>query len=629
MDPAASQSRAGESLDSEDSQTKRPTNLEPWIVNLLLDYEKPDTKEDEQYGHVQKVLNDAKDLNLDGKCPAAVLRIADGHHYIRAAVADNALQATPLCQSLSGYSSIVGQFIVLKKYRVCFRKATKVEDCEFYLALSCFQVAAMRRRQEMKQRDCNQVPSVLKRIKELWQKTFAMQPWYNNSASGFSQILQELEEDELDTMKQNVRDCLDLFSSTHQLNSEQLAVYPETKWQVERKRDKGHQNTFMVPAKFLVISAENEEILRKSYPQKKCQDASDTSSCSQGDDKSSASFVSEESGSPNGSLENPWDIFPGMTLTSSSNKSGTPPGPSHAQQVLLARTAEEEAPCSSSCTPDFLEPCSSEHVEPTAFPSHKKALLKESACQDSTPLEPNTVHETSKRADSNESIPCAQPLKNSYSDATMYSPGHPSLVNDASRGPLSEKTVEGNAKGLKKNKATEAMEGAPATGGKAVAKKRKRVILDEDNYETFTIPTHARQKAARQTCTRAFPKSNKSDKMVVWKPPLNFVSTSKKSRTEEIQAQHHPAMESNRDQHLCRCTERRHERERNQGAAGGTNGCPKQQIGAPEEERVRRLPFHVTYEPPTPEVCSQVRSTRISRALLRWACWVFTNAQGR
>nr|XP_008115908.1 PREDICTED: uncharacterized protein LOC103280044 [Anolis carolinensis] len=640
MDPAQTHKRRCESLGSEDSPTKRPTYLEPWIVNLLLDYEKPDTEEDAQFGHVLKVLNDAKDLNLDEKRPAVVLRIADGRHYIRVVVADNALQGTPCCLSLSGYSSIVGQFIILKNYRVCFREATKVEDCEFYLTLNCFQVTSMRRR-EMQQRDCNQEPSVLKRIEELWQESFSLQPSYN-SESSVSEILHEIKEDKLDTLKRKVQDCLNLFDSTNQQNSEQLAIYPETKWQVARKQDKVHKNTFMVPAKFLIIRPKNEEILRKAYPQKNCQDASDTIRCIQGDDKSSASSISAESESLNDSLENPWDIFPEMTLTSS-DISSTPPGLPHTQQVLLASPAEEEAPCSSSCTPDFLESCAhpfhcnSEQVEPTdavspvAFPSHKKVLLKESICPDSIPLELNTAHKTYKKPDSNESIPCGQPLRNSSSDATMYSlsPGHPSLVNDTSRGLLSENTVEDNTKDLKENKVTETMEGALATGGKAVAVKLKRMILDEDNHETFTTSTHARQKAARQTSTRALPNSNKSDKVLVWKPPLKFVSTPKKSRIEEIQVQHHPAMESNRDQSLCRRTERLQEYERNQEAAEGTNGRPKQQIGAQVEERVRRHPFHVTYEPPTPEVCSQVRSTRISRALLGWACSVFTKGQGQ
>ncbi|XP_042293559.1 uncharacterized protein LOC121914302 isoform X2 [Sceloporus undulatus] len=621
MNPEPPKGLPGGSLDREDNQRKRSwlNYVEPWIVNLLREYKAPQAREDGQFGHVLKVLNDGKTLPPGEECAAVVLRIADKSHYIRVVVEARALQMTTRSLPQAGFSNIVGQFIILQNYTVCFKEATNVEDCEFYLTLSCFRVIPIKK-EEMKQQDCNREPSVLQRIKELWQKSFALQPLHNSAPSSVSTVLQEMKEDKLNTLKQNVKDCLGLLDSINQLNSEQLAEYPETKWQVERKQDKVHQDIFTVPAKHLVISAENEEILRKCYPQ-------------------------TESESLDGSLGNPWDICPAMTLTSSSDISGTPPGLPHIQEMPLARTAEEETQCSSSCTPDFLESCahrfhcnseqikSAEAVSPPLFPSQKKASPKEPDCCDSIPLELNNAHNTSKMPGTYESIPCCQQLKNSHSHTTVsgLSPVNLPMVNDSSLGPLLENTLEDNMHCLCKNKmvVTEAKGETLDRGRKGVAVKRKQIILDEGKHEVFTTPTHTRQKSVGYPSTKAFVESNTLDKVRDWKLPLEFVSTPKKSRTEKTQVQHCPTVESNRVQHLYKYTETHQEKERKQGTAEGTTGNPEQQIGVQEQERVRRPPFCGTYEPPTPEICSQVRSTRISRALLGWARWVFSNLEGQ
>lgn len=53
-----------------------------------------------------------------------------------------------------------------------------------------------------------------------------------------SQVLKEVNQDQLSTLKQNAKDCLNLLGPTKLLDSEQLAVYPDTKWQLERKQNK-------------------------------------------------------------------------------------------------------------------------------------------------------------------------------------------------------------------------------------------------------------------------------------------------------------------------------------------------------------------------------------------------------
>ncbi|XP_044275777.1 uncharacterized protein LOC123018074 isoform X2 [Varanus komodoensis] len=616
-----------ESLDSEDSQTNRhkPTYLEPWIVNLLLEYDKTETREDGQLGHVLKVLNEARAVNHNKHGPAAVMYIADGSHYIQVLVTPKAAEMTKFSLPQSGFSSIVGQFIVLQNYRVCFKGAAKVEDCEFYLTLECFRVMPMKR-QKTRPKDCNQEPSVLQKIKQLWQKGFAMQLWPSSEQPSVSEILREIKQDQLSTLKQSVEDCLSLLDPS-KLDSEQMAVYPDTKWQRERREAKLQRDTFTVPAKLLVISAENEAALSKSYTPKTSQAVHDTGESSQDDDQSTASFFSAESESLDVSLENPWDIFPGMTLTSSSDTSGTLPGLPAPQQVLLATTAEEEeAPCFSSPTTEFPEPrahtslCNSEQADlvetasPTLLPSHNHVSLKESVSQES--IELNTTYHASKAADTDESTPCDTSLKNSHSHTAtcLLSPVCPPSRSDCSLASLSENMKEDHLTHLQRDKMVlrNAGEKCLDRGRKCVAAKRKQMMPDEEETtETFSSPEHP--------STRAFAKAHEleSKLLTTCKSPLKFVSTPKKSRIETIQQ--HPASAQ------FRCTETFLEKGREQRVADITPRRPGQHRG--QQQHVKRAPFHIKYKRPTPELCSQVRSTRISRAMLGWARWIFSNTQ--
>ncbi|XP_061450469.1 uncharacterized protein LOC133369312 isoform X3 [Rhineura floridana] len=489
-----------ESLDTEDSQThcNRPCYLDPWIVNLLLEYDESGTGEDGQLGHVLKVLNEGRALHHDEQHPAAVLCIADGHHYIQVDVTTKAVQMSKGSLPQPGFSSIVGQFIVLQNYRVCFKEAAKVEDCQFYLVLDCFRVMPMKR-QKMRMQDCNREPSVLEKIKELWQKSFALQPWSSSEPSSVSDVLREIKQDRLSTLKQNAKDCLTLSNPSKLLDSEQLAVYPDTKWQVERKHDKMHQDTFTIPAKLLVISAENEALLCKSYPQRLSRSVPESA---QDDDRSTISFFSAESESLDGSLENPWDIFPGMTLSTSSVRRDPSLGPL------------------------------SENMEVNMEEDHLAHLQRDKV----------VVREAGEK----------------FLDKDM----------------------------------------------KCVSAKRKQKVPDEE--ETFSDPGCTSLKALGQHSAVAFLESSKLEKVAMSKP--------KKSRIEELQVQ----------QHLVSAQGKKG---KEQGATVVILRRPEEQLGVQQRECVAGAPFHITYPPPTSELCSQVRSTRISRALLEWARWVFSSTQ--
>ncbi|XP_060110257.1 uncharacterized protein LOC132582615 isoform X2 [Heteronotia binoei] len=602
----------------------RPCYVEPWIVNLLLEYNESEEKPEAQYGQVVKVLNEASRHRQDGQDLAAVVYIADGRHYIHTVVPVRAIQTAKDFPPKSGFSSIMGQFIVLQNFRVCVKEAAKEEDSGFYFRLDSFYVTTMKRC-ATRQQDCNREPSVLQKIKELWLRGLSLQPLPSTEPSSLSEVLGEMKQDKLSILKQNVEDCFSSLDPSSPLNSEQLAVYPDTKWQAERKQDKMQgRDIFTVPGKLLVIGEEEEATFSRAYPPKPSHVASDNESSSD-EDHSTVSFVSEAE-TVDGSLENPWDIFPGMTLTSSKEMSDTQPSLPNAQQMLLASTAEvEEATSSSSCTPDGLQSCdpaphcSFAQVEPVKVTS--PSLLppyKESANQESRSKALNRAHNTSIISDTDGSIPCDQPLNNSHSHASVHglSPVCPTI-----RSNFLSKTSAGDVEEnhpVHLQRETVVLRGAGEKSRETCRKwgqaKRKQLTPDEEqSIETISC------KAQDLPSATVFPKSSRLDrKEVAWKPPLKFVteSTPKKSRIDDTLGQ--PLQASAQS----RCSTRHLEKlkERTADFCGG-------QLGAQQQERVRRTVSHHVYQPATAELCSQVHSTRISKALLGWARWVCRNRQ--
>ncbi|XP_054856236.1 adrenocortical dysplasia protein homolog [Eublepharis macularius] len=615
-------------LDNEDRQTDRnqPSYLEPWIVNLLLQYNESEARPEGQFGQVLKVLNEASTPDQNGQEPAAIVHIADGRHYIQAVVPARAIQTAKCFPPQSGFSSILGQFIVLQNFRVCVKEATKMEDSGFYLELNCFRVTSMKRR-AMRQQDCNREPSVLQKIKELWLRGFALQPLPSSEPSSVSEVLREMKQDKLSTLKKNIEDCLSSVDPRNLLDAEQLAVYPDTKWQVERKQDKvQRQDIFTVPAKLLVIGAEDEAVLSSSYPPKPSHVASDSES-SPDDDHSTISFISAaEAETLDGPMENPWDIFPGMTLMSSKEMSDMQPSLPNTQQMFLASTAEEEnAAGSSSCTPDGLHSCdpaphcSSTHNEPgdvtspSLLPPHKEGN------------NPESISDTD-----GSSIPNGQPLKNSdsHASACCLSPVCLTIRSTLPPKPLSEDVEENQPADLQREMVMVrgAGEKSLETSRKYGAPKRKQLMPDdEESAETSHRPCCISPKGQDSTSAMASPKFSRLDRQrVARKPPLVFVreSTPKKSRIDEIHVQQLQASAQSR------CAGRRLEKMKEQTATTGrqADSC-EGQLGGQKQDRVRRAVFHHAYQPATTELCSQVHSTRISRALLGWARWVFRNGQ--
>ncbi|NXU33778.1 ACD protein, partial [Drymodes brunneopygia] len=252
-------------------------------------------------------------------------------------------------------SSLYCRIIVLQKYTVCFQDEARLEDCEFYLTAQQFIVLPMQR-QRMESSDGNQDPSVVKKIKELWHSAvsstdvcvLAPEP-------SVSQLIDAIGQNQLEILKENAEACLDLWNSKEKPVTVEDEV-PITQWEAERKKEQG-EDVFMVPVSTLVIPPEEEPVV--------CDSSEAASAGLAGPGKSSddrtvpgdPSVVSQTSyaASPTlsdsleGSLDNPWNRMPSLSLTPSSSEEKT------FQSDPPLKTQKDVA--ADSNTADLLEVC--------------------------------------------------------------------------------------------------------------------------------------------------------------------------------------------------------------------------------------------------------------------------------
>ncbi|NXK87181.1 ACD protein, partial [Formicarius rufipectus] len=255
-------------------------------------------------------------------------------------------------------SSLTCRIIVLQKYTVCFQEEARLEDCEFYLTAQRFIVLPMQR-QRMESSDGNQEPSVVKKIKELWLKNIAVRNAPNSEPS-ISQLIDAIGQNQLEILKESAEGCLDLQMSKEKPVTVTDEV-PVTKWEAERKKEQG-EGIFMVPVNTLVIPPEEEEVTcdsskadtNKTTPGKSSDDRTvpgDPSVVSQASYAESLAL----SDSLEGSLENPWNIVPPLSLTPSPSDEKT------FQPDASLKTQKDVA--ADSNTPDLLELCSQDSPE--------------------------------------------------------------------------------------------------------------------------------------------------------------------------------------------------------------------------------------------------------------------------
>ncbi|KFQ29881.1 hypothetical protein N331_03584, partial [Merops nubicus] len=72
-------------------------------------------------------------------------------------------------------------------------------------------------------------------------------------------------------------------------------------------------------------------------------------------------------------------------------------------------------------------------------------------------------------------------------------------------------------------------------------------------------------------------------------------------------------------------TEEEEEEEAVASSASVPSSRPEQRRAL--EPYVKETPAQYRYEAPSPELCEQIRSVRISKAMLKWACWILTDRE--
>ncbi|NXD02104.1 ACD protein, partial [Certhia familiaris] len=284
-------------------------------------------------------------------------------------------------------SSLNCRIIVLQKYTVCFQDEARLEDCEFYLTAQQFIVLPMQR-QRMESSDGNQDPSVVRKIKELWQRNLAVRNAPSSEPS-VSQLIDAIGQKQLDILKENAEECLDLWKSKEKSATVEDEA-PVTQWEAERKKEQG-ENIFMVPVSALVIPPE-EGVCDSSEAASAGQAAAGKSS----DDRTvpgDLSVVSQTScvASPtlSDSLEesldnNPWNRMPSLSLTPSSSDEKT-------FQADPALKSQKDVAADSNTT-DLLEVCSQGSPEGLSqgepVQTSSPSLLR--SCSNPSPVEINT-----------------------------------------------------------------------------------------------------------------------------------------------------------------------------------------------------------------------------------------------
>ncbi|XP_067390500.1 adrenocortical dysplasia protein homolog isoform X2 [Emydura macquarii macquarii] len=568
--------------------------LQPWILNLLMKYGPSDPQDFPMPGHVLKIVSDSKTADQG---TAAVLHLSDGSYYIRVVVTT---EAAKCAQLQYGFSSIIGKIIILQKYTVCFQEETKAEECEFYLVVRRFLVLPLQR-QRMESLNCNQEPSILQKIKELWQRGLTLKT-ISSSGTSVSQLLSDMGQSRLKVLKQNVEECLDLLDP-----SDVPAIgeaLPVSKWVAERKRETS-KDVFTVSANFLVICPEEKAAIRDAC-------LADPGAMSQSLDVS---------------LDNPWDKLQSVSITLSSSleeKSMIQPSLPSTQAAQLTKSAEEVVITQSdSNTPDFLEstsqksPCSlsqdepAEAVSPSLLSSHSVVCLPECACPGPEAAKFQMAPGVDKHPDASHNIPCGQPSAASHPNLCSFSPALPILGSINSRACHAAPSMNGGQADLNgmasllnvgnsclTSSKCDAELGNGA-GGKDLPKSRKHMVTkrkllmggEEAHSKDLPNPGGAQRKPSHADVP---------------------TERAKKSRMEQAGLAQKPALPG----HVV-------------GLPGSGNETAlatswPAQHRAQEQKYVKATPFQYTYEAPTLDLCARVKSTRISKAMLRWACWVIT-----
>ncbi|XP_065519540.1 adrenocortical dysplasia protein homolog [Lathamus discolor] len=209
--------------------------LQPWVNNLLLNYEQMDLSENLLAGQVLRVLCDSTVPGQPEAVQDAVLQVSDGSYYIRVVIAAEALQSEKNTHTQIRLSSLICRIIVLQKYTVCFQEEARPEDCEFYLRVQKFIVLPIEKLR-LESSDGNKEPSVMQKVKKLWLKSLAESD-SPSSESSISQLIDAIRQNHLEDLKGSAEECLDLGVPKMMAATGKDEV-PVTQWEAARKQER-------------------------------------------------------------------------------------------------------------------------------------------------------------------------------------------------------------------------------------------------------------------------------------------------------------------------------------------------------------------------------------------------------
>ncbi|XP_066183789.1 adrenocortical dysplasia protein homolog isoform X5 [Sylvia atricapilla] len=607
---------AGERLVCVDKNVASPKLyvLEPWIADLLVNYEQLEERENFLAGQVVRVLSDSAAAGQPGVLQDAVVQVSDGSCYIRVVITSEALQAEENAHLQLRLSSLNCRIIVLQKYTVCFQDEARLEDCEFYLTAQQFIVLPMQR-QRMESSDGNQDPSVLKKIKELWQRNLAVRNAPSSEPS-VSQLIDAIGQNQLEILKENAEECLDLWKSKEKPAAVEDKV-PITQWEAERKKEQG-EDIFMVPVSALVIPPEEEAVVCDSS-EAASAGYTDTSQAAPGkssDDRTvpgDPSVISQtscaasptSSDSLDGSLDNPWNAMPSLSLTPSSSDEKSfqhdPPLTTQKDVAADSNTTDLLEVCSQGSPEGFSQGEPVQTSSPSLLHSYGRAGLVEINTSEAAP-----AAEAARDAlcadqgpqgsrGSQATLPTLSPVFPVFPSSSLQSPPGriPRREQACSSGTASSPDV------LKPGLAH-----ASTKGGETVGAKRK---LMEEDEQAAASPSEQQQHS---------PGTSRGRRRGTGKRPVLMSARGAKQSRKETLLQHRKELEE--------AEEEKEEEEPAAPARAGPSSRPEQ-CRAPEPFMER--PPQYQYEAPSPELCQQVQSIRISKAMLKWACWILAEEE--
>ncbi|XP_058278104.1 uncharacterized protein LOC120757920 isoform X2 [Hirundo rustica] len=615
---------AGERLVCVDKNVASPKLyvLEPWIADLLVNYEQLDERENFLAGQVVRILSDSAAPGQPGVLQDAVVQVSDGSCYIRVVITSEALQAEENAHLQLRLSSLNCRIIVLQKYTVCFQDEARLEDCEFYLTAQQFIVLPMQR-QRMESSDGNQDPSVLKKIKELWLKNLAVRNAPSSEPS-VSQLIDAIGQNQLEILKENAEECLDLWKSKEKPVTMEDEV-PITQWEAERKKE--GEDVFMVPVSALVIPPEEEEeeeavvcdsseatsagytaclpsrgaraLGSSSWPPMNAPDpiqplVSSTVGSAHLLGLSGGGAASPTlSDSLEGSLDNPWNRMPSLSLTASSSDEKS-------FQLDPPLKTQKDVPADSNTT-DLLEACSRGSPEglPPGEPVQTSSPSLLRSHSSASPVEISTSEAAGE-------VLCAaqgpQGSRGSQAPLPALSPVLPVLPSSSLQSPPGSIPRREHACSSGTASSADALKPglahASTKGGETVGNKRKLMEEDERARSGQQHPPGTSKGKGRGTGKRS---------------ELMGPRGAKKSRKEA-------GLQRRRE-----LEEEEEEEEEQVSSARPGPSSRLEQCRAPEPF-VERPPQY-QYEAPSPELCQQVQSIRISKAMLKWACWILTEEE--